>query len=205
MHTSRTGNIFSAVVNSDTGALDEGPLDFFYIKAPRDARVRIRECRLGQYSADVGGATDVELLGVEMMFHYRIKADGTYDTGGAASADDTGNPLETSIHMRHEQLTRSSDTGARDGDTGDRSLVKVLCRDLATDTGGDTGITVWGRTLVSDVWNLGAGWWYYPPLEECPIIEPGQALSVRVSAAPSPFTVNGTLVYEEIGTRGGSS
>ena len=54
-------------------------------------------------------------------------------------------------------------------------------------------------TLIADVFNIAAGWWYYPPEEERIILEPSQRLVVRISAPVDSITLNGTLLFEEIG------
>lgn len=78
------------------------------------------------------------------------------------------------------------------GDTG----TKIVRNDtgVATDTGSGA------KTLISDAWNIQAGWWYYPPEEEMIILDVDQRLVVRLPAAPADaVTLNGTLVYEKIG------
>jgi len=59
-----------------------------------------------------------------------------------------------------------------------------------------------GSVVISDVWNIAAGWWYYPPEEETPIIDVSQRLVVRITAPADSITVNGTMVFEEIGKAG---
>jgi len=54
-------------------------------------------------------------------------------------------------------------------------------------------------TLIADAWNIAAGWWYYPPEEEQIVLEKAQRLVVRITAPADSITVNGTIVFEEIG------
>jgi hypothetical protein len=56
------------------------------------------------------------------------------------------------------------------------------------------------KTVLADVWNIAAGFWYYPPEEERIILALSQRLVVSLAGAPvDSITVNGTLVFEEIG------
>ncbi len=54
-------------------------------------------------------------------------------------------------------------------------------------------------TLVSDSWNVASGWRYLPVPEERPILNASQRLVARITAAADEVTLNGTLVFEEIG------
>lgn len=54
-------------------------------------------------------------------------------------------------------------------------------------------------TLIADSYNVQAGWWYYPPEEEQIILDVSQRLVVRITAPNDALTMNGTLVFEEVG------
>jgi hypothetical protein len=54
-------------------------------------------------------------------------------------------------------------------------------------------------TLLADSWNVQAGWRYLPVPEERLVLERDQRLVVRISAPADEITLNGTLVFEEIG------
>jgi hypothetical protein len=53
------------------------------------------------------------------------------------------------------------------------------------------------HTLISDSFNIQAGWWYYPPEDERISLSPGERLVVRITAPADAITTNGTLIYEE--------
>lgn len=56
-----------------------------------------------------------------------------------------------------------------------------------------------GTTVLADVFNVAAGWWYYPPEDERIIMEKSQRLVVRITAPADALTMNGTIIFEEIG------
>ena len=47
--------------------------------------------------------------------------------------------------------------------------------------------------------NIAAGFWHTPPEEEMIIVEKNDRIVVRLSAAADPLSMNGTLLFEEIG------
>lgn len=51
----------------------------------------------------------------------------------------------------------------------------------------------------ADVWNVAAGLLYAPLPEDRIVVEPSQALVLRMSAPNDAMTVNGTLVFQEVG------
>lgn len=79
-------------------------------------------------------------------------------------------------------------------DTG--TLVAVNDTGQATDTGSGA------QTLISDAWNIQVPWLYDPEPEENIIVEADQRLVVRLSAPADAMTLNGTIIYEKIGTLG---
>lgn len=54
-------------------------------------------------------------------------------------------------------------------------------------------------TVISDTFNVAAGWWYYPPEDERPVMEKGQRVCIRITAPADALTVNATVVFEELG------
>lgn len=52
---------------------------------------------------------------------------------------------------------------------------------------------------VADVWNVAAGWLYAPLPDERLVLEPSQRAALRMSAPNDAMTINGTLVFQEIG------
>lgn len=168
--------IYTAVIEGDTGVIAvAGGSDQFELTAPANSRVRIRECRLGQYS-DFGDAA-AEILNVRVIMFLGG------DTGGGGNG----------VAVTPSPTLGSGDTG------GGGCIVKRSADVKATDTGLATTVT---KTLISDAMNIAAGWWYYPPEEEMIVLEPLDRLVVRCSKATDPLSMAGTLIYEEIGTRG---
>lgn len=56
-----------------------------------------------------------------------------------------------------------------------------------------------GSVLLADTFNVMGGWRYYPVPEERIEVGVSQRLVVRITAPADALTMNGTLVYEEIG------
>jgi len=171
--------IYTAVVEGDTGPSNKaGGHDLFEVTAPANSMVKIREVRVGQYS-DAGDA-EAEMLNVRII---------RFDN----SSDDTGGEGGGGIAVTPTPLLQT-------GDTGGGGCTVVRSNDvLATDTGT---ASVNARTIISDAFNVQAGWWYYPETNEMICIEPGDRFVVRISAAADPISMAGTLVFEEIGKRG---
>jgi hypothetical protein len=60
----------------------------------------------------------------------------------------------------------------------------------------NTGTTT---TLLSDAWNVQAGYQYIPPLDARPMVGQGNTtLVVRITAPADSITLNGTLVVREL-------
>jgi hypothetical protein len=159
---------------SDTGLMTVGGATTTYPNVA--SNVKIREVRLGQYT-EFGDAAS-EIVGVKIIM-YRGG-----DTGGGGSQGLTVTP---------SAVWGTGDTG------GGNSIVTTSNDVLATDTGIPGIVT---KTIISDVFNVASGWWYYPPEEEMIVLESGDRLVVRTTAFADPTTINGTMVYEEIGKRG---
>lgn len=56
-----------------------------------------------------------------------------------------------------------------------------------------------GAVLLADSWNVMGGWRYYPVPEERIEVGVSQRLVVRITAPADALTLNGTLVFEEVG------
>ena len=56
-----------------------------------------------------------------------------------------------------------------------------------------------GAVLLADTFNVMGGWRYYPVPEERIEVGVSQRLVVRITAPADALTMNGTLVYEEVG------
>ncbi len=144
--------------------------DVFEITAPSNSRVKIIDCKIGQYT-DFGDAA-AEILSVTV-----IRGFTTTGTGGS-----TVTPANISGH-----------TGAMTA----TSVVKANNTTVAT-----TGTTA---TLVADVMNVAAGWSLRDVLsrgfEGTPeiILNNSQRLVFRITAPADSLTMNGTLIFEELG------
>lgn len=68
----------------------------------------------------------------------------------------------------------------------------VRINDTTVATGGTA------ETLVSDMWNVAAGFIHQPSEAERIWLEPGQRACVRITAPADSLTSNGTLVFEEV-------
>ena len=53
--------------------------------------------------------------------------------------------------------------------------------------------------VLADAWNVARGWFYKPDPVERLVLEPGERLALRISAPNDALTLNGTLVFQEIG------
>jgi hypothetical protein len=58
--------------------------------------------------------------------------------------------------------------------------------------------------LISDTMNIAAGWWWEAPRDRDGRVQgiqvkPSQRLVVRITAPADALTMNGTLVFEELG------
>lgn len=201
------GTIFTAVVDlTDSGSqMDTGPSnnsgghDMFQLDTWQSADtggtvvqtedtgnatdVRIREIKIGQLS-DAGDAA-AEMLGIKLIRYRQVRGK---DTGYGTSADGGQRVVPTPIKGW-------VDTGGRA-----ISTVKVASDRLAQDTGatvGTTAFTIKEDVIVSEAWNVQAGYWHYPPPLETIVLKAGDRFVVRLTAAADPLTLKGTLLYEE--------
>lgn len=172
--------IFTAVAAhaaGDTGGSNSGQ-DFFELSAPATTQFKLREVRIGQFS-DAGDAA-AELLSVRIIRFRGAQGDtGTMGSGGTSATPrnihgHSGAP-SASVTVRKNNTVLAQDTGAPVAATAD--------------------------TLIADAFNVQAGWWYYPPEEEMILVEANDRLVVRLSAAADALSMNGTVVFEEIGKR----
>jgi hypothetical protein len=97
------------------------------------------------------------------------------------------------------------------GSTAGSSGTAITPRNVKTHTGAPTaGSSVTGpsTTLASttsvnvhwaDSWNVAAGLLYSPLPPERMVIQPGEIFNLRMSAPADAMTLNGTLVFQEIG------
>jgi hypothetical protein len=73
---------------------------------------------------------------------------------------------------------------------------------LSTVKCNDTGVAANGTTatLVADAFNVRAGWVHRPPDRRgCIVLDKGQRLVARITAPVDALTMNGTLIFEEVG------
>lgn len=63
-------------------------------------------------------------------------------------------------------------------------------------TVANTGTAV---TLLADTMNVQAGWQYYPAPHDHMVLDYSQRLVVRITAPADSLTMNGTLIFQEIG------
>lgn len=68
--------------------------------------------------------------------------------------------------------------------------------DVNDTTVASTGTPV---VLCADTLNVMAGWRFYPVPDERPIITNNAVLVVRITAPADAITMNGTIVFEELG------
>lgn len=160
-HSESGGSVFTAPFSAV--ALTTNAQDLFFVTAPSNSRVAIREIRLGQYSEF--GDAEAELLSLTVM---------TGTTSVAAGSTIT--PRNVRSH-----------SGAPTAGTS----VSAPSTTLASTTSA--------TVRLADVWNVAAGWWYNPPVAERLVLEPSQKAVLRMTAPNDAMTVNGTLVFQEIG------
>ena len=149
--------------------------DVFEITAPVNSRVRIRECRIGQYT-DFGDAA-AEILSVLVIRGYTVSG-----SGGTT-------PTPTNVS----------------GHTGALAASSVVEANNTTLANTGTAVTLYADTWnIATPWWFApsmpsprSGWW-----GEHLIIAPSQRVVVRITAPADSITCNGTLVFEETGYPG---
>lgn len=80
------------------------------------------------------------------------------------------------------------------GVTGSTAAVSTVARNNTTVATGGSPVT-----LLADSFHVAAGFRWYPAPEEQITLEPSQRFVVRISAPADSITLNGTLVFQEIG------
>jgi len=97
------------------------------------------------------------------------------------------------------------------GSTEESSGTGITPRNVKTHTGAptaDSSVVGPSTTLASttsanvhwaDSWNVAAGLLYSPLPPERLVIQPGEIFNLRMSAPADTLTMNGTLVFQEIG------
>lgn len=155
------GPIFSAPFSAT--ALTTNAQDLFFVTAPSNSRVAIREIRLGQTSE--AGDTEAELLSLTLMRGSTSVAAGSTVTPRNVRGH-TGAPIAGTAVSAPSTTLASTDSAA---------------------------------LMLADAWNVAAGWWFNPPAAERPVIEPAQTMLLRMSAPADAMTINGTLVFQELG------
>jgi len=127
-------------------------------------------------------------------------------------------PADGAVVIHSVTITQSSDAG----DAEAEMLPILIHRGTATGSGGTTvtpsplavGDAAFGGTveannttqsvegtfLHAEAFNIQIGFYYLPPPEDRPILSPSGLFIVELQAAPSDsLTMNGTIVFEEIG------
>lgn len=121
------------------------------------------------HSAFLGQTTEAGDAAAEMLKVQIIKG---YTTSGSSGGTAVINPLET-------------------GFPAPGSSCEVMNTTLA-----NTGTAV---VLHQDAFNVQIGWQYRPTPEERLTLSPSQRVVVRLSAPADSITLNGTLIFEELG------
>lgn len=151
-------------------ALTTVPRDVFQVLAPTNSRLELCELELGQFS-DAGDAQD-ELLSFEII-------------RGSTTSGSGGSPVTP---VSHQPWSRASGTSVMQNNT------------TVASSGGVA------EYLRATSFNVRAGLLYKPnesrsvrPSDERVFIEAGQRCAFRISAPADALTMNGTLVFKEIG------
>ncbi len=156
------GPVFTAPFSAV--ALTTNPYDLFHITAPANARVALREVRLGQYTEF--GDAQAELLSLQVMV-------GT-------TAASTGTAITPSNVLRH--------TGAPTAGTAVVGPSTALAS------------TASATVMISDAWNVEAGYWLSPAECDRIVLNPGQRATIRMTAPNDTLTLNGTVMFQEMGS-----
>ena len=149
--------------------------DVFELVAPANSAVRIRECRIGQYT-DFGDAA-AEILSVLIIRGYTVSGSGGTSVTPANVKGLTGS------------LAASSTVEANNTTVANTGTPITLYSDVWNIA------TPWW--FAPSMPSPRSGWW-----GEHLIIAPSQRVVVRITAPADSITVNGTLVFEETGYPG---
>ncbi len=127
-------------------------------------------------------------------------------------------PADASVIIHSVTITQSTDAG----DAQAEMLPILIHRGTATGSGGssvtasplqvgdaafggtveanNTSQSVEGTFLHAEAFNVQIGFYFLPPPEDRPVVSPSALFIVELQAAPDDsITVNGTVVFEEIG------
>ena len=127
-------------------------------------------------------------------------------------------PADASVVIHSVTITQSTDAG----DAQAEMLPILIHRGTATGSGGssvtpsplqvgdaafggtveanNTSQSVVGTFLHAEAFNVQIGFYFLPPPEDRPVVSPSALFIVELQAAPDDsITVNGTVVFEEIG------
>lgn len=127
-------------------------------------------------------------------------------------------PADSAVIIHSVTITQSSDAG----DAQAEMLPILIHRGTATGSGGssptasplqlgdaafggtvevnNTSQSAEGTFLHAEAFNVQIGFYYLPPPEDRPVISPSALFIVELQAAPDDsLTMNGTVVFEEIG------
>lgn len=116
---------------------------------------------------------------------------------GQISATTVGN-LRISLKRLPSTVTNGSGGTSGTSQSINPSDVAATSNVRINDTSNatTTGTT---QILRSDIYNIITGYMFLPPIEDRPIIKPGQAFIVSLDTAPgSAQTMSGTIVFEEL-------
>ena len=53
--------------------------------------------------------------------------------------------------------------------------------------------------VIADAWNVSGGWWYKPDIADRITVDAAAILCVRMNAPQDAITLNGTLIFQEVG------
>lgn len=127
-------------------------------------------------------------------------------------------PSDAAVEIHSVVISQSSDAG----DSAAEQLPILIHRGTATGSGGSSvtasplskGDAAFGGTveannttqstegtfLHAEAFNVQIGFHYLPPPEDRPVVSPSGLFIVELQAAPADsLTMNGTIVFEEIG------
>lgn len=118
---------------------------------------------------------------------------GQYSDAGDAAAE-----LLSILILRGYTVSGSGGTSATpvnmQGHTGAKSAGSTV--EVNNTTVANTGSPV---TLLADSFNVQAGFRYYPAPGDHIVLEKSQRLVVRITAPADALTMNGTLIFQEVG------
>lgn len=143
--------------------------DVFELATPASSKIKLRRVVIGQYS-DFGDA-QAELISIQI-----IRGNTVTGSGGTAATPALIKPW------------------------GGASVITAAVNNTTPASGGSP------ITLISDTFNVAAGWVYNPPSpgntqddDERVFVNVSSRVVVRITAPADALTMNGYIVFEEIG------